>query len=63
MPALENCPLSEYLAVDKTYLDRMKIRQSIMDEHSTGAYQCSAPCESAVFEMYVKQMLHLPNRR
>ena len=50
--ALENCPLSEYLEIDKTYLDRTKLRQSIMDQHPLQTYQCNAACESAVFEMY-----------
>ena len=51
--ALENCPLSEYLAIDKTYLDRIKIRQSIMDQHPIETYQSNPACEAAVFEMYV----------
>lgn len=50
--ALENCPLSEFLEIDKTYLDRIKLRQSIMDEHPPETYQCNAACESAVLEMY-----------
>lgn len=54
--ALENCPLSEYHLIDNTYLDRMKIRQSIMDKYGAGAYGCNVPCESAVFELYVESM-------
>ena len=55
--ALENCPLSEYLLIDNTYMDRMEIRQSIMDEHTVGAYGCNVPCESAVFELYVGSII------
>ncbi|KAK5169462.1 uncharacterized protein LTR77_005438 [Saxophila tyrrhenica] len=50
--ALENCPLSELIAMDKTYLDRMKLRTSILDAHTKETYQCNEPCTEAVYEIY-----------
>lgn len=40
------------MAIDKTYLDRMKIRTEIMDHYPLETYQCYKACEQAVFEMY-----------
>ena len=50
--ALENCPLSELIEIDNTYLERMELRTSVMDQHQMETYQCNPPCEQAVMEMY-----------
>ncbi|KAK3708680.1 hypothetical protein LTR37_011402 [Vermiconidia calcicola] len=50
--ALEHCPLSELVAIDNTYLERMQIRKSVMDQHPKETYQCYEPCVPAVMEMY-----------
>lgn len=50
--ALEQISLSDLVANDKTYLDRMKLRKSILDEHPRKTYRCNEPCSDAVFEVY-----------
>lgn len=50
--ALESIPLSNILEIDNTYLERMKVRTSIMDQHPDETYLCNKPCEEAVAEMY-----------
>ncbi len=49
---LENCPFSEFLAFDRTYLERTRIRQSVMDQYPLQTYDCDPLCEAAVTEMY-----------
>jgi hypothetical protein len=49
---LETCPLEELIAIDKTDLERMKIRKSVLDQHPMETYQCYKPCEPAAMEMY-----------
>ena len=44
--------MSELVAVDNTYLERIRLRKSIMDNHPTDTYQCNPPCEPAVLELY-----------
>lgn len=50
--ALETCPLSELVAIDNTYLDRVKLRESVLNDHPNETYRCNAACEPAVMEMY-----------
>ena len=50
--ALETCPLAELVAMDNTYLERIQVRKSIMDEHPNDTYLCNPSCEPAVMELY-----------
>lgn len=50
--ALENCPLSELIENDNTYLDRIHHRKDLMDAHPRETYQCNTICEPAVLELY-----------
>ena len=50
--ALENCPLSELIQIDDTYLDRTQLRKTLMIEHPNETIQCNTPCESAVLELH-----------
>jgi hypothetical protein len=49
---LENCPFSELIVVDNTYLERMEIRKSVMDDNYWETVRCNPACEPAVFELY-----------
>ena len=49
---MENLPLSQLLEIDNTYLDRMRLRKSLMDEHPETTVQCNSGCEPAVLELY-----------
>jgi hypothetical protein len=49
---LENIKIADLIAMDKTYLDRIKLRKSIMDQHPEKTYLCNEPCTDAVFEVY-----------
>lgn len=50
--ALENCPLSELIENDDTYLERILLRQDLMDAHPRETYRCNPVCEPAVRELY-----------
>lgn len=50
--ALENISISELIAIDNTYLDRMNLRRSTMDEHPDATLQCNTVAEPAVLELY-----------
>ena len=55
--------MSEYLAFDKTYAERLKIRQSLMDEFGRETYDCDPKAEAAVMEMYEWMFgVYLPKR-
>jgi len=61
--ALENCPLSELIEQDDTFLERIQHRKDVMDQHPTETYQCNPVCESAVTELYRWMMgSYLPKR-
>lgn len=38
--------------MDKTYLDRLQLRQTIMDDHPLETYECNPVCEPALTETY-----------
>lgn len=50
--ALENLPFSNFIEMDDTYLDRMRLRRSILDEHPPATKQCNKSAEPAVLEFY-----------
>ncbi|EME41697.1 hypothetical protein DOTSEDRAFT_73931 [Dothistroma septosporum NZE10] len=50
--ALENISMSDILAIDNTYAERMDIRRSIMDTHPDATLRCNTVCEPAVHELY-----------
>lgn len=52
LTGLENCPLSEYLAFDNTYLERTKIRTAVLNDHPKETHDCNPKAEAAVLEMY-----------
>ena len=61
--ALENCPLSELIANDNTYLDRIQHRKELMDAHPRKTYRCNPVCEEAVLELYEWMIgTYLPKR-
>ncbi|KAF2767572.1 hypothetical protein EJ03DRAFT_390350 [Teratosphaeria nubilosa] len=49
---LETLPLSDLVAVDHTYHERIKIRREIMDQHPAETKQCNETAEAAVLELY-----------
>ena len=50
--ALENITLSDIVAMDNTFEQRMQVRRQIMDERLDAAYMCSPVCKPAVLELY-----------
>ncbi|KAK4620726.1 uncharacterized protein CLAFUR5_10743 [Fulvia fulva] len=50
--ALENISLSDILAMDNTYAERIKTRRTVMDEHPDATLRCNYVCEPAVLELY-----------
>lgn len=50
--ALEKITLSDILALDNTYAERMQVRKSIIDEHQEEAISCNPVCEAAVLELH-----------
>lgn len=50
--ALENMPLSELVAMDNTYVDRIKLRRQIMEDHHASTLACNPVGRAAVFEFY-----------
>ncbi len=61
--ALETCPLPELVAIDDTYLERMALRRSVLDDHPKETYLCNDPCTEAVFEVYAWMFgTYLPQR-
>lgn len=61
--ALENCPLSELIENDNTYLERIQHRKDLMNAHTEKTYQCNAVCEPAVLDLYGWMMgTYLPKR-
>ena len=60
---LENISMSEFIAIDKMYLDRMRERRSVMDEHYWETVRCNPACEPAAMELYEWLVgTYLPNR-
>ncbi|KAH9825531.1 Protein of unknown function (DUF3445) [Teratosphaeria destructans] len=60
---LETLPLSDLVAVDRTYYERVKIRREIMDQHPAETKQCNKPAEAAVLELYSWMVTtYLPRR-
>lgn len=49
---MENISLSDLVAIDKTYPDRMRLRKSVMDEHYWETVRCNPACEPAAMELY-----------
>lgn len=45
-------PLSELIEMDNTYLDRLALRRSLMDEHPEATRQCNEVARPAVLELY-----------
>jgi len=61
--ALENCPISELIENDNTYMNRIKHRKDLMNAHPIETYQCNDVCEPAVLELYEWMMgTYLPTR-
>ncbi|KAI5360979.1 hypothetical protein Slin15195_G088890 [Septoria linicola] len=50
--ALENISLSDIVAMDNTFAERMQIRRQIMDEHSDATVRCNSVCSPAVLELH-----------
>ena len=50
--ALSNLDLSDLVAMDNTYADRLKLRRSVLDEHPEATKQCRSVAEPAVLELY-----------
>lgn len=50
--ALENITLSDLVAMDNTYRDRMELRKSVMDAHFWETVRCKPACEPAAMELY-----------
>lgn len=50
--AVERSTLSELIAMDNTYADRMQIRRQIMDDNTDATIRCNPVCEGAVLELY-----------
>ncbi|GIZ45893.1 hypothetical protein CKM354_000904100 [Cercospora kikuchii] len=50
--ALENITLSDIIAMDNTYVERMQIRRRVMDEQGEAAMMCNPVCNEAVGELY-----------
>lgn len=56
-------PLSDLIAMDRTYADRMQIRRQIMTDHPEATIQCNPSCEPAVNELYTWLITtYLPKR-
>lgn len=61
--ALENMPLSELVAMDNTYLDRIRLRRQIMTDHPEATLACDPAAEAAVYEFYTWMIgTYLPRR-
>lgn len=55
--------MSDLIAMDKTYLDRLCLREKTMDENPAATIQCNAPAEPAVLELYTwLTSTYLPKR-
>ncbi|KAK5135215.1 hypothetical protein LTR08_005464 [Meristemomyces frigidus] len=55
--------LSELVAMDSTYADRLKLRRSVLDEHPEATKQCRSGAEPAVLELYEWMVsTYLPRR-
>ena len=61
--ALENITLSDLVAIDKTYVERMELRKSVMDAHYWETVRCNPACEPAAIELYEWMVgTYLPGR-
>ncbi|KAK3066300.1 hypothetical protein LTR53_017413 [Teratosphaeriaceae sp. CCFEE 6253] len=50
--SLETIDFSSLVEMDNTYLDRMRIRRTTMDEHRAATLQCNKVAQPAVLELY-----------
>ncbi|SMQ49081.1 unnamed protein product [Zymoseptoria tritici ST99CH_3D7] len=50
--ALENITLSDIIAMDNTYVSRMQVRQSIMEDHPDATIQSTPVADKAVLELH-----------
>ena len=61
--ALENIALSDLVAMDKTYSERMALRKFVMDAHTWETVRCNPACEPAAIELYEWMVgTYLPRR-
>lgn len=61
--ALEKISLSELVEMDNTYLERMRTRRKILEQHAEATLQCNPVCEPAALELYAWLVrTYLPKR-
>ena len=61
--ALSNLDISDLVAMDNTYVDRLKLRRSVLDAHPEATKQCRSVAEPAVLELYEWMVsTYLPQR-
>ena len=51
-PALENTTLSDLVAMDNTYLPRLRIRRQLVQDHRREIIACNPEAIPAVMELY-----------